>query len=86
MQGAKAELNLLDIMSKRLRLSGSTLRPRSAEYKAALAAAVEQHVWPLAASGQLRPVIYKTFPLAQAAQAQELMASSEHIGKILLVE
>ena len=85
MQGAKAELNLADIMSKRLRLSGSTLRPRSADYKAALAAAVEQHVWPLAASGQLRPVIYKTFPLAQAAQAQELMASSEHIGKILLV-
>ena len=85
MQGAKAELNLLDIMSKRLHLSGSMLRPRSAEFKAALAAAVEQHVWPLAASGQLRPVIYKTFPLAQAAQAQQLMASSEHIGKILLV-
>ena len=85
MNGPKVELNLVDIMAKRLRLSGSTLRPRSAEFKAALAAAVEQHVWPLAASGQLRPVIYQTFPLAEAAQAQKLMASSEHIGKILLV-
>jgi NADPH2:quinone reductase len=79
MQGAKVELNLLDI------LSGSMLRPRSADFKAALVAEVEQRVWPLAASGQLRPVIYKTFPLAEAAKAQELMVSSEHIGKILLV-
>lgn len=85
MQGAKVELNLLDIMTKRLRLSGSMLRPQSADFKAALAAEVEKHVWPLAASGQLEPVIYKTFPLAEAAKAQELMESSEHIGKILLV-
>lgn len=85
MQGAKVELSLRDIMSKRLRLSGSMLRPRSAGFKAALATEVERHVWPLAASGQLKPVIYKTFPLAEAAQAQQLMASSEHIGKILLV-
>ncbi|WP_317172134.1 NAD(P)H-quinone oxidoreductase [Hymenobacter sp. BRD67] len=85
MQGAKVELNLLDVMTKRLRMSGSMLRPRSAEFKAALAAEVEKHVWPLAASGQLRPVIYQTFPLAEAALAQQLMASSEHIGKILLV-
>jgi len=61
------------------------LRPRSADYKAALAAAVEAHVWPLAASGQLQPVIYRAFPLAEAAEAHRLMASSEHIGKILLV-
>ncbi|GAA4507202.1 NAD(P)H-quinone oxidoreductase [Hymenobacter ginsengisoli] len=85
MQGAKVEINLLDIMTKRLRLSGSMLRPRSAEFKAALAAEVEKYVWPLAAAGQLEPVIYRTFPLAQAAEAQQLMASSEHIGKILLV-
>ncbi|WP_151089137.1 NAD(P)H-quinone oxidoreductase [Hymenobacter baengnokdamensis] len=85
MHGAKVELNLLDVMTKRLRMSGSMLRPRSAEFKAALAAEVEKHVWPLAASGQLRPVIYQTFPLAEAALAQQLMASSEHIGKILLV-
>ncbi|RZK98229.1 MAG: NAD(P)H-quinone oxidoreductase, partial [Hymenobacter sp.] len=85
MQGAKVEINLLDIMTKRLRVSGSMLRPRSADFKAALTAEVEQRVWPLAASGQLKPVIYKTFPLAEAAQAQKLMVSSTHIGKILLV-
>jgi len=85
MQGAKVELSLLDIMTKRLRLGGSMLRPRSADFKAALAAEVEQHVWPLASGGQLEPIIYRTFPLAEAAKAQELMASSEHIGKILLV-
>jgi NADPH2:quinone reductase len=85
MQGAKVEVNLLDIMTKRLRLSGSMLRPRSADFKAELAAEVEKYVWPLAAGGQLEPVIYRTFPLAEAAQAQQLMASSEHIGKILLV-
>ncbi|QKG57106.1 NAD(P)H-quinone oxidoreductase [Hymenobacter sp. BRD128] len=85
MQGAQVELNLLDIMTKRLRLGGSMLRPRSADFKAALAAEVEKYVWPLATGGQLEPVIYKTFPLAEAAKAQELMASSEHIGKILLV-
>ncbi len=85
MQGAKVEINLLDVMTKRLSLSGSMLRPRSADFKAALAAEVEKHVWPLAASGQLEPVIYQAFPLAEAAKAQELMASSEHIGKILLV-
>ncbi|GAB3635009.1 NAD(P)H-quinone oxidoreductase [Hymenobacter arcticus] len=85
MQGSKVEINLLDIMTKRLRVSGSMLRPRSADFKAALAAEVEQRVWPLAASGQFKPVIYKTFPLAEAAKAQELMVSSTHIGKILLV-
>ncbi|MVN74854.1 zinc-binding dehydrogenase [Hymenobacter sp. HMF4947] len=85
MQGAKAEINLLDIMTKRLTLSGSMLRPRSADFKAALAAEVEKHVWPLAASGQLNPVIYRTFPLAEAAQAQKLMQSSTHVGKLLLV-
>ncbi len=85
MQGPAVEVNLLDIMTKRLRVSGSMLRPRSADFKAALAAEVEARVWPLAVNGQLKPVIYKAFPLAEAAQAQELMASSAHIGKILLV-
>ncbi|MGI4834759.1 MAG: NAD(P)H-quinone oxidoreductase [Janthinobacterium lividum] len=84
-KGPQVELNLLDIISKRLRLSGSMLRPRSVDYKAALAAEVEARVWPLAASGQLQPIIYRTFPLAEAAAAHQLMASSEHIGKILLI-
>ena len=84
-KGPQVELNLLDIMSKRLHLSGSQLRPRSADFKAALVAEVEAHVWPLAANGQFKPIIDKTFPLAQAAEAHRYMASSEHIGKILLV-
>ncbi|GAB3866898.1 NAD(P)H-quinone oxidoreductase [Hymenobacter segetis] len=84
MQGGKGEFNALEVMRRRLSITGSTLRPRSAEFKAALAAAVEQHVWPLIAAGKFRPVIYKTFPLAEAAAAHELMESSAHIGKIVL--
>ncbi|MDJ0367816.1 NAD(P)H-quinone oxidoreductase [Hymenobacter sp. H14-R3] len=85
MQGPQVEINLFALMMKQLVLSGSMLKPQSADFKAALAAAVEEHVWPLAASGQLRPVIYQTFPLAEAAAAQQLLVSSAHIGKILLV-
>ncbi|MBG8554077.1 NAD(P)H-quinone oxidoreductase [Hymenobacter guriensis] len=84
MQGPKAEFNALDVMRRRLTITGSTLRPRSADFKAALAAAVEQHVWPLLAAGRFRPVIYRRFPLAEAAAAHQLMESSEHIGKIVL--
>lgn len=84
MQGGKGEFNALEVMRRRLSITGSTLRPRSADFKAALAAAVEQHVWPLIAAGKFRPVIYKTFPLAEAAAAHELMESSVHIGKIVL--
>jgi putative PIG3 family NAD(P)H quinone oxidoreductase len=84
MQGAKAEFNALDVMSRRLTITGSTLRPRSADFKAALAAAVERYVWPLIAAGQFHPLIDRTFPLAQAAAAQQRMESSAHIGKIVL--
>ena len=84
MQGGKGEFNALDVMRRRLSITGSTLRPRSADFKAALAAAVEMYVWPLIAAGKFRPVIYKTFPLAGAAAAHELMESSAHIGKIVL--
>ena len=84
MHGGKGEFNALEVMRRRLSITGSTLRPRSADFKAALAAAVEQHVWPLITSGNFRPVIYKTFPLAEAAAAHELMESSTHIGKIVL--
>ena len=85
MRGPHPEIDLLEIMRKRLVLSGSMLSPQSADFKATLLAEVETRVWPLAASGQLRPVIYRTFSLAEAAAAQQLMASSEHIGKILLL-
>ena len=84
MQGGKGEFNALDVMRRRLTITGSTLRPRSADFKAALAAAVEQHVWPLITAGKFRPVIYKTFPLAEVAAAHELMESNAHIGKIML--
>ncbi|MCC2546261.1 NAD(P)H-quinone oxidoreductase [Hymenobacter sp. BT175] len=84
MRGFNAGFNALDIMRRRLTITGSTLRPRSAEFKAALAAAVEQHVWPLLAAGRFRPVIYATFPLSEAAAAHELMESSAHTGKIVL--
>ncbi|SDY64324.1 NAD(P)H-quinone oxidoreductase [Hymenobacter psychrophilus] len=85
MQGAAAEFNALDVMRRRLTITGSTLRPRSAEFKAALAREVEQHIWPVVAAGRLRPVIERTFPLAEAAQAHRLMEGSSHIGKIVLL-
>jgi NADPH2:quinone reductase len=84
MQGATAEFNAMQVMSRRLTITGSTLRPRSADFKAALAAEVEQHVWPLIAAGQFRPIIDRTFPLAEAAAAHQRMESSAHVGKIVL--
>jgi len=84
MQGAKAEFNALEVMSRRLTITGSTLRPRSADFKAALAAEIEKHVWPLIAAGKFRPIIDQTFPLAEAAAAHQRMESSAHIGKIVL--
>jgi putative PIG3 family NAD(P)H quinone oxidoreductase len=84
MQGAKAEFNALEVMSRRLTITGSTLRPRSADFKAALAAEIEKHVWPLIAAGKFRPIIDRTFPLAEAAAAHQRMESSAHIGKIVL--
>jgi NADPH2:quinone reductase len=85
MKGNKVELNIMDIMKKRLIIAGSTLRNRDILFKTALAAEVEAHVWPLIAAGKFKPVIYKTFPLQQADKAHELMESSSHIGKIILV-
>jgi NADPH:quinone reductase-like Zn-dependent oxidoreductase len=72
-------------MRKRLTLTGSTLRPRSVEEKGAIAKALHATVWPLLAAGTVRPVLYKTFPLADASEAHRLMESSAHIGKIVLV-
>jgi NADPH:quinone reductase-like Zn-dependent oxidoreductase len=69
---------------KRLTLTGSTLRPRSVVEKGAIAAELAEKVWPLLNKGALKPPIYKTFPLAEAAAAHALMESSQHIGKIVL--
>jgi NADPH2:quinone reductase len=84
LRGAKAEVNLVRILRQRLTVTGSTLRSRTVEEKGAIAAAVEKSIWPLVHEGKIRPVIYATFPLAQAAEAHRLMESGSHIGKILL--
>jgi NADPH:quinone reductase-like Zn-dependent oxidoreductase len=80
-----AELNILDVMRRRLTLTGSTLRPRNVEFKALVAEELRREVWPFVESGQLRPVIDRTFPLAQAAAAHARMEAGEHVGKIVLV-
>lgn len=82
--GATAEINLLDIMRRRLTLTGSTLRARSTAFKAALAASLEREVWPLFVESALSPVIDSRYPLAQAALAHERMQAGSHIGKIIL--
>ncbi len=76
--------NLAPIMMKRLTVTGSTMRPRTAGEKAAIAAALHAHAWPLLVSGRVAPVISDVFPLADAADAHRRMESSAHIGKIVL--
>lgn len=83
-KGPKVEMNLLPIMLKRLTITGSTLRPRTVAQKAMIAHSLREKVWPLLESGQVRPIIHATFPLAQASDAHRLMESSRHIGKIVL--
>jgi len=82
--GAKAEINLQEIMRRRLTITGSTLRPRPVEFKARIARELKERVWPLIEEGRIKPVIFRVFPAAQAADAHALMESSEHIGKIML--
>jgi NADPH2:quinone reductase len=84
LRGAKADVNFLPLMLKRGLITGSTLRARSVEQKGAVAASLARQVWPLLDQGKVRPQIYRSFPLAQAAEAHRLMESSEHIGKIVL--
>ena len=78
------ELDVLPIMLKRLTVTGSTLRPRSVEQKAAIARALEAKVWPLLEAGKVKPIVHSRFPLSDAAGAHRLMESGEHIGKIVL--
>jgi NADPH2:quinone reductase len=84
MNGIKSEIDILQVMSKRLMITGSMLKPRTDDFKAELAAEIEEAIWPLIASGKIKPVIHQVFPLDEAAAAQELMESSTHIGKIIL--
>lgn len=82
--GTKSGFNAGDVLRRRLTLTGSTLRPRPVAFKAAIARHLRATVWPLLESGQVRPVIERVFPAAQAAQAHALMESGQHIGKIAL--
>jgi NADPH2:quinone reductase len=84
-KGSRLEADWMPIMLKRLTFTGSTLRPRSVAEKAEIARALERQVWPLFGAEQLKPIIYRSFPLAEAAAAHALMESSEHIGKIVLL-
>jgi len=84
LRGPKTELSIDAVMRRRLTLTGSTLRPRSVEFKGAIARSLREKIWPLIEAGRIKPEIYKTFPLAQAAEAHRLMESSQHIGKIVL--
>ncbi len=82
--GVKAEFNAGLVLRKRLTITGSTLRPRSLEFKTAIASALKEKVWPLIVSGAIKPVIHGTFAAADAAGAHALMESNQHIGKIVL--
>jgi NADPH2:quinone reductase len=85
MGGEAAPVDFRRILGRRLTITGSTLRPRTVEEKGAIAEALRREVWPLLEQGRVKPIVYKTFPLAEAAAAHRLMESSEHIGKILLL-
>ncbi|MCC2657247.1 MAG: qor1 [Panacagrimonas sp.] len=82
--GATAQVPLDQILVRRLTITGSTLRPRPVAFKSAIAAALRERIWPLIENGSIRPVIHRTFPLDEAAEAHRLMESSTHIGKIVL--
>ncbi|MED5594856.1 NAD(P)H-quinone oxidoreductase [Janthinobacterium sp. P210006] len=82
--GTKAELDLGSLLRRRLTVTGSTLRPRSVAFKAAIANHLRTTVWPLIEAGKIKPVIYKTFPLEKANEAHALMEASTHVGKIML--
>ncbi|QCO15891.1 NAD(P)H-quinone oxidoreductase [Azospirillum brasilense] len=84
LQGPKVSINMFPVMTKRLTLTGSTLRARSVEEKGRIAAALREKVWPLLEGGTVKPVIHKVFTLEQAAEAHALMESSAHIGKIVM--
>jgi NADPH2:quinone reductase len=84
LRGPKAELNIDAVMRRRLTITGSTLRPRPVEFKGAIALKLREKIWPLIEAGRIKPEIYRTFPLEQAAEAHRLMESSQHIGKIVL--
>lgn len=84
LKGPQVEVNLLPVMTKRLTITGSTLRARDVAFKSAIAGALRAKVWPLLEAGKIRPVIDSTFPLTRAADAHARIGSGEHMGKIVL--
>jgi len=84
MGGDTATIDFRRVLGRRLTITGSTLRPRSVAEKGEIAAALRKEVWPLLENGKVKPLIYRTFPLGDAASAHRLMESSEHVGKIVL--
>ena len=82
--GGEVALPIFKLMLKRALVTGSTLRPRNADEKARLAAAIEAQVWPWIAAGKLTPQIDKTFPLAKAAAAHAYLEGGSHVGKVML--
>jgi putative PIG3 family NAD(P)H quinone oxidoreductase len=84
LRGSRVELDLQVVMTKRLTITGSTLRPRSVAEKGAIARDLEAQVWPLLNKGTVRPILFRTFPLAEAAAAHRLLEEGRHIGKIVL--
>ncbi len=82
--GATGKIDFGHIMRRRLTITGSTLRPRPVAFKQMVADKLRQRIWPLIESGQIKPVIFQTFPVDQAAQAHALMETSTHVGKIML--
>jgi len=84
MKGKDVQIDLSQVMRKRLNITGSMLRSRSVEFKTAIAQNLEKHIWPLLASGKIKPIINAVFPAEEASKAHQLMESSEHIGKIVL--
>jgi putative PIG3 family NAD(P)H quinone oxidoreductase len=84
LRGPRTELDIDAVMRRRLTITGSTLRPRSAEFKGGIARSLREKIWPLIEAGRIKPQVYKTFALADASEAHRLMESSQHIGKIVL--
>jgi putative PIG3 family NAD(P)H quinone oxidoreductase len=85
LRGATAAIDLRPVMQRRLTITGSTLRPRTVAQKGALAAALQEHVWPLLEQGTVAPVIHATFPLERAADAHRALEEGRHVGKIVLI-
>ncbi len=85
LSGSQVTFDLMEMMKKRITITGSTLRPKSSNEKARIARALEQNIWPMLSAGIIKPLIYKTFSLREACLAHEMMESSKHTGKIVLI-